>query len=694
MNITEEIIANSLALDDGNGGSTVSFITDMYTFKDICDKFLACHQDPINVLAHLITTPIGCIGALSLLRHVTDSESIGLFFFVCYMVSLLPALPVGVYVATLLMSFFVVMMTNRWKLKPLLSLVMVGFGYVAQDMAHLYTGEPTFQSSYSDGGHIDLNNPAAWSQLFFEHVYYLIPLVVHSALALPNVRALVPAWMVDDNQNLPLSLQRLRTAAQILFPLVSLAYGAYCLDTKNQSCFFPGTPYYHRVLQCNIVKDGAKNDSQKKNLQTVRKWAISQNPSPNTSSHWWYAALSDSAKTAFDACSNCPQIEKTFRGLFSEKHYAFVPVEGMNEIYVTGPERVGEVTNSDNVFYTRHVDGPWGFVPFVSIYRCIVGMDKNEMITTHFPLADLEHNACEGDVLAFDFNREVHFITRDATKAAQSDDFRVVLKLHYCIYPKILAPLGWLMHWVNVKYNQIFRALFLTTLNPSTPYQHFLAWNVNGTTGTFDFIETYIGIRSVLYLIFVASLAYLTGEYNVFFTLTSFVHYIRYITTFYVRCGIDFGSFKRDVLLFKSIALAQLFYHYMIGPIRDGSFRLDNISMGMIISGYSVSMLATKALGVDRTYFAAELGIVEPKRITEFPYGYIPHPMILSQIWALLGIMKADHFRSQWPYVVPVHVVLYVVHMLQEHFDIYDHATNAAISEFRAKNKRGKAKAT
>lgn len=136
---------------------------------------------------------------------------------------------------------------------------------------------------------------------------------------------------------------------------------------------------------------------------------------------------------------------------------------------------------------------------------------------------------------------------------------------------------------------------------------------------------------------------------------------------------------------------------------------------------YAVSILATNALGIDRTYFAAELGLVEPKWITQvtghtlnaltmttdchiivnhvqwsqfhttlittdfisprtsphrhftsqFPYGYIPHPMIVSQVWAMLGLYKAAHFRAEAPYVVPLHVALYLVHMLQEHFDVY-----------------------
>lgn len=51
--------------------------------------------------------------------------------------------------------------------------------------------------------------------------------------------------------------------------------------------------------------------------------------------------------------------------------------------------------------------------------------------------------------------------------------------------------------------------------------------------------------------------------------------------------------------------------------------------------------------------------------------SYIPHPMIVSQICALLGLYKAAHFRAEWPYVVPIHVTLYLIHMLQEHFDVY-----------------------
>ena len=94
----------------------------------------------------------------------------------------------------------------------------------------------------------------------------------------------------------------------------------------------------------------------------------------------------------------------------------------------------------------------------------------------------------------------------------------------------------------------------------------------------------------------------------------------RYIGTYYYRKDIDYGSFKRDVFLFKILSIGQVFGHYLFpsGPI---PFQVDLISLGMIVVGYAVSIQATAVLGVDRTYFAAELGYCEPKWVDAFPYG-------------------------------------------------------------------------
>lgn len=540
-------------------------------------------------------------------------------------------------------------------------------------MSHLATGEITYQSTYSAGGEIDFAHPTSWAWSFAEHVYYLLPLCVH--VAMPFIEVNLPTEVKAVlSAPLPSPMQQMEAFGWLLGPLICFALGGYCLDSKNSLCFFPGTPYFYRVIQCNLKEDsepGLKDgEERRKDMKTIRDWAMDHDPDANTSSHWWYKDLIGSpAKDAFDRCANATQIINMFRSLFAEKNYCLDILSGMNEIYVSGPARVGEAANSDHVFYSRHVDGPWGFVPFCSVYRCIVGLDRNMMISTNYPLAGISKNACEGDVIAFDFNREVHYISMDESKRDISDKFRITLKLHYCIYPRVLAPLGWLMGWLNTRYNQSFRALFLKTIKPSSLYEHFLAWNVNFNTFLFDRIETLLGLRNLAYITFVLGLWRATGVYEVFFALTSFVHYFRYITTFYIRRGIDFGSFKRDVLLFKSLALVQLFYHYLFPS--KAVFQLDYVSILMIATGYCISMAATNAIGLDRTYFAAELGIVEPKWINKFPYGYIPHPMIVSQIFALLGFFKAAHFREEWPYVVPIHVTLYLVHMLQEHFEVY-----------------------
>mmetsp|Transcript_846 Transcript_846/g.496 ORF Transcript_846/g.496 Transcript_846/m.496 type:complete len:679 (+) Transcript_846:92-2128(+) len=639
-------------------------------YDELSQQFTLFHKDPVNVALHFVTTPLGLIGAFSLLNSYTKSMSTTLLITFCYLLSLLPTLPSGDFYGTVLLSLLIVFCSRAFRLTFFEAVAFVVIGYVLQDMSHIATGEPTFQGTYSSGGHIDLSNPMSWIQSFVEHVYYLLPLIVHAGM--PHLRIPADVRSILDGP-LPDSMRQLEAFGWLLGPLTIFALGSYCIDSKNSMCFFPGTPYFYRVVQCNL-KDRDETDpvsahDPKVDMKLIRDWAMKHEPAENMSTHFWFKELDTTEKSAFDRLANSFQIMKMFRSLFGESHYCVDILPGMNEVYITGPERREDVMNSDHVFYSRHVDGPFGFVPFVSVYRCIVGLDRNMVITTHFPLAGFGHNACEGDVLAFDFNREVHYITRDDSKRDISDKFRVTLKLHYCIYPRVLRPLGWLMGWLNTRYNMSFRALFLKTIAPTSLYEHFLAWNVNANTFLFDRIETLLGLRNVAYIFSVMALWHATGLYEVFFALTSFVHYFRYITTFYVRRGIDFGSFKRDVLLFKTLALAQIVYHYCF-PSKE-TFVFDPISIAMIVIGYSISVMATSVIGIERTYFAAELGLVEAKWIDQFPYGYIPHPMIISQMFALLGFYKAAHFRAEWPYVVPIHLSLYLVHMLQEHFNVY-----------------------
>ena len=274
-----------------------------------------------------------------------------------------------------------------------------------------------------------------------EHTYYLLPLCVH--VALPFLTLIAPTELKSILEApLPEQMQQLHAFAWLLGPLVCCALGSYCLDSKNQFCFFPGTPYFHRVVQCNLMDTGVirneinsnnsnsssgsgsgssnssadssnhstgsngsassnssnntgSSGSSKKSssmvgqrhvskagdMELIRAWAMAHNPPETQSSHWWYTDLVGATRQAFDNVATSTQVESMFRELFSTKNYCVDVVTGMNEIYISGPARFDEAANSDNVFYTRHVDGPFGLLPFVSVYRCIVGLDHNEKVS-------------------------------------------------------------------------------------------------------------------------------------------------------------------------------------------------------------------------------------------------------------------------------------------------------------------------
>ena len=108
-----------------------------YTFDEIAPEFGKCHQNPLNVALHLITTPIGLLGAVSLVQKYTRGNSAGIFLFFCYLLSLLPALSNGVYIGTFILGFMI-MQTSIWlNLGVANSVTLIAASYALQDLAHM-----------------------------------------------------------------------------------------------------------------------------------------------------------------------------------------------------------------------------------------------------------------------------------------------------------------------------------------------------------------------------------------------------------------------------------------------------------------------------------------------------------------------------------------------------------------------------
>ena len=147
-----------------------------------------------------------------------------------------------------------------------------------------------------------------------EHVYYLLPLCVHVALPL----LILPSWVKDLlNAPMPIQMQQLHVWGWLLTPLIVFVLGSYCLDSKNSFCFFPGTPYFHRVLRCDMTdvksgtgEDAGKIESRQADLELIRDWAMGLKPDECKSTHWWYADLDKDAKSAFDRCVHSTQVEQ------------------------------------------------------------------------------------------------------------------------------------------------------------------------------------------------------------------------------------------------------------------------------------------------------------------------------------------------------------------------------------------------
>ena len=123
-------------------------------YEHLSSEFAKFHRNPVNVAFHFLTTPLGMIGFFSLLRSYTKSSSTSLFITALYLISLLPILPSGEFIGTVFLCFTILQASRLVKLSFWKAVALVVIGYILQDLAHMGTGEKTFQSTYSAGGQV------------------------------------------------------------------------------------------------------------------------------------------------------------------------------------------------------------------------------------------------------------------------------------------------------------------------------------------------------------------------------------------------------------------------------------------------------------------------------------------------------------------------------------------------------------
>ena len=564
----------------------------------LCREFLKCHRRPLNVGLHLLTTPLALFGVYSVLFAIHPMLMVTFVGLQAILVvAMTPTSVAFVHgVVTLVLAAFAAWTAPGWWIGIG---AFVG-GYLGQDVAHWIAGERTFQSTYI--------SKRGWLAQFAEHTVLLLPVLL----------VVAARWKES--------------------PLRMLVSRKAILKTKLET-----------AQHCS-------------DFASIKTWVEAKQPVVTQSNHWWQADLTEEAGEAFERLSHDEQLLRMIRN-FHGPGYEVHPVLGMNELYVTGPPKK---STSDTVFYMGHVDGPWSVFPGARLYRCMLALNKNLEVTTHYPMSKTEYSDPEshrlehGDAVAFDFNRELHYITR-APDDRQTEP-RLNLKLHFVAFPKSMSWYGRLLDHLTTSYDIKARNLFLATINPDSAWSQIKAKWVLMWTKIFELAVRHIGWTNLAYIVVALMLSLAFGDSRVFLIATSFIHYAIYMGTFQERTPVSFGTFRRDAVLFKSLAMIQLFAIFVSG-IWSGPISLlaTASALTLVASGFGLATLATAVLGLDRTYFSSELGFHPPKRISRFPFGTVPHPMIVGAMLGIAGMLLVPAVRDGFTWLIVGHLLGYAL---------------------------------
>merc|ERR1712070_611272 len=116
-------------------------------------------------------------------------------------------------------------------------------------------------------------------------------------------------------------------------------------------------------------------------------------------------------------------------------------------------------------------------------------------------------------------------------------------------------------------------------------------------------LEKYCGVTNCVYVL-CALLGSRFVHKDVFMYATSFLHHLIYMGTYHQAVTgekLSFLLFMRNAFFYKTFSLMHLAYNYV------KNFSFDPVSIALIATGYFITSASLKALGVERTYFGAEL---------------------------------------------------------------------------------------
>lgn len=138
--------------------------------------------------------------------------------------------------------------------------------------------------------------------------------------------------------------------------------------------------------------------------------------------------------------------DKRYSSSVKQQEWDIISIYDMDELFIPSIN----VSSSDVVMEQKQqkigfYDGPFFFLPFCHVYKCIVGIQGDDSIHSVFPHENKELLVHRNEFVAFNYNWDAHYIYKsenndyepDYTMVAEEKNC-IMLKMHYIIFPKFL----------------------------------------------------------------------------------------------------------------------------------------------------------------------------------------------------------------------------------------------------------------
>lgn len=431
--------------------------------------------------------------------------------------------------------------------------------------------------------------------------------------------------------------------------------------------------------ECKTKKPLPRSKWWHDELYKSQELCASVDPDGSGTCHQWTNQLSKKAQDAvLDIKTTVANhIKDTMRT--DDRHRTLAWNDQMDELYLSAPKH-GE--GSDKVFITPHIDGFFGWIPFMTAFRCVYGLTGPHETVTLQPMRapeEREINLSPGRFTCFDYNREVHWIEHRELDEANNSE-RMVLKLHFYEYPKLLQNVADMFGDLNAQYNFFARRMFLLSQFPDRSWiSKQVGRVINGITLYGGNAESWFGYMNIgIVLLLLAAVSF--RPYAALATAGS-VHLGIYIFGYAFR-SVPFGMFVRDCVAFKSFAMALLAYTYISESLKRG---FNPLSLGVAAAGFGMAGMAYSELGPDLAYYGVEFGVFSASHEASVFPASVPFPMIVGSIFGLIGLRLHPEFGAKFHGAFKLQVGLYTLLAVLETYNVHvpaSHAYENTLNEF------------